>query len=63
MPYCLIIYFLAKLSALIGVTESLAPSIYMPASSYIYMSTIETFPGAFYLFDAALTVVALCLFG
>ncbi|XP_037873666.1 proton-coupled folate transporter isoform X2 [Bombyx mori] len=53
----------AKLSALIGVTESLAPSIYMPASSYIYMSTIETFPGAFYLFDAALTVVALCLFG
>ncbi|KAJ0174132.1 hypothetical protein K1T71_010278 [Dendrolimus kikuchii] len=52
----------AKLSALMGVTEALAPSIYMPASSYIYMMTIDTFPGAFYMFDAALTVVALSLF-
>lgn len=52
----------AKLSALIGVTEALAPSIYMPASSYIYMMTIDTFPGAFYMFDAALTVVAVLLF-
>ncbi|KAG6464712.1 hypothetical protein O3G_MSEX014686 [Manduca sexta] len=34
----------------------------MPASSYIYMTTIDTFPGAFYMFDAALTVFALGLF-
>ncbi|XP_034835178.1 lysosomal proton-coupled steroid conjugate and bile acid symporter SLC46A3-like [Maniola hyperantus] len=52
----------AKLSSLIGVMEALAPSIYMPSSSFIYVHTIDTFPGAFYLFDAALTVVALALF-
>ncbi|XP_013187762.2 proton-coupled folate transporter-like [Amyelois transitella] len=53
---------IAKLSALMGVTEAIAPSIYMPTSSYIYTMTIDTLPGAFYLFDAALTVVALALF-
>ncbi|XP_039759477.1 uncharacterized protein LOC120633350 [Pararge aegeria] len=52
----------AKLSSVIGVMEALAPSIYMPTSSFIYVQTIDTFPGAFYLFDAALTVVALALF-
>ncbi|CAB3234996.1 unnamed protein product [Arctia plantaginis] len=52
----------AKLSALMGVTEAIAPSIYMPSTSYIYMSTIDSFPGAFYMFDVALTVVALGLF-
>ncbi|CAH4030464.1 unnamed protein product [Pieris brassicae] len=52
----------AKLSSIMGVMEALAPSIYMPASSYIYISTIDWFPGAFYLFDAALTVFALGLF-
>nr|QHN70669.1 MFS transporter 1 [Limenitis arthemis astyanax] len=52
----------AKLSSVMGVVEALAPSIYMPTSSYIYVHTIDTFPGAFYLFDAALTVVALVLF-
>ncbi|CAG5049224.1 unnamed protein product [Parnassius apollo] len=52
----------AKLSSLMGVTEAIAPSIYMPTSSFIYVSTIETFPGAFYMFDAALTVFALGLF-
>ncbi|KAJ2948494.1 hypothetical protein O0L34_g7744 [Tuta absoluta] len=52
----------AKLNALIGVTEAIAPSIYMPTSSYIYMTTIAYFPGAFYMFDAALTFVALGLF-
>jgi hypothetical protein len=56
------ILFSAKLSALIGVTEALAPSVYMPTSSFIYVSTIDTLPGAFYLFDAALTVFALGLF-
>lgn len=55
--------FSAKLSALMGVSEALAPSIYMPVSSYIYIKTIETFPGAFYMFDAVLTVFALGLFG
>ncbi|XP_059060810.1 lysosomal proton-coupled steroid conjugate and bile acid symporter SLC46A3-like [Achroia grisella] len=52
----------AKLNALIGVMEAIAPSIYTPTSSYIYAATIQNFPGAFYLFDAALTVVALGLF-
>lgn len=52
----------AKLSALLGVTEALAPSIYMPASSYIYVTTIDSLPGAFYLFDASLTVFALGFF-
>ncbi|CAK1551445.1 unnamed protein product [Leptosia nina] len=52
----------AKLSSIIGVMEALAPSIYMPTSSYIYVMTIQYFPGAFYLFDAALTVLALGLF-
>ncbi|KAM3963289.1 putative peptidoglycan muropeptide transporter SLC46 [Aphomia sociella] len=53
---------IAKLNAIIGVMEAIAPSIYTPTSSHIYASTIENFPGAFYLFDAALTVVALVLF-
>lgn len=53
----------AKLSSLMGVAEAFAPSVYMPISSYIYVSTIETFPGAFYLFDATLTSLALILFG
>ncbi|XP_047997455.1 uncharacterized protein LOC125235034 [Leguminivora glycinivorella] len=52
----------AKLSSLIGVTEAIAPSIYMPTSSLIYVNSMDTFPGAFYLFDASLTVVALGLF-
>ncbi|KAF9819518.1 hypothetical protein SFRURICE_003611 [Spodoptera frugiperda] len=52
----------AKLNALIGVTEAIAPSIYMPSTSYIYVQTISSFPGAFYMFDAVLTVVALGLF-
>lgn len=55
-------FLTAKLSALLGVTEALAPSIYMPASSYIYVMTIDSLPGAFYLFDAALTVLALGFF-
>ncbi|VVC98019.1 unnamed protein product [Leptidea sinapis] len=52
----------AKLSSIMGVMEAMAPSIYMPTSSYIYVSTIQSFPGAFYLFDATLTVFALGLF-
>ncbi|XP_026763358.2 solute carrier family 46 member 3-like [Galleria mellonella] len=52
----------AKLNAIIGVMEAIAPSIYTPTSSYIYAATIQNFPGAFYLFDAALTVVAIGLF-
>ncbi|XP_041984969.1 uncharacterized protein LOC121737367 isoform X2 [Aricia agestis] len=52
----------AKLSSVIGVMEAIAPSVYMPTSSLIYVSSIETFPGAFYLFDATLTLVALALF-
>lgn len=63
-----IIFFLnpiftsAKLNSVVGVMEALAPSVYMPTSSYIYVNTIESFPGAFYMFDAALTVLALVLF-
>ncbi|XP_050352810.1 uncharacterized protein LOC126775092 [Nymphalis io] len=52
----------AKLSSVMGVMEAIAPSIYMPTSSFIYVKTIESFPGAFYLFDAALTLVALAVF-
>ncbi|CAH0713369.1 unnamed protein product, partial [Brenthis ino] len=53
---------IAKLNSVMGVMESIAPIIYMPTSSAIYVHTIETFPGAFYLVDAALTVVALLFF-
>ncbi|OWR47493.1 adenylate cyclase [Danaus plexippus plexippus] len=52
----------AKLSSVIGVMEAIAPSVYMPTSSFIYVNTLDTFPGAFYLFDAMLTVFALILF-
>ncbi|XP_011559919.3 proton-coupled folate transporter [Plutella xylostella] len=53
---------IAKLSALMGVSEALAPSIYSPASNHIYVKTIDYFPGAFYMFDAVLTGLALVLF-
>ncbi|GBP09728.1 hypothetical protein EVAR_81024_1 [Eumeta japonica] len=53
---------IAQLSSLMSVSEAFAPSVYMPASNSIYAATIADFPGAFYMFDASLTLLALLLF-
>ncbi|XP_070493999.1 lysosomal proton-coupled steroid conjugate and bile acid symporter SLC46A3-like [Chironomus tepperi] len=52
----------ARLNSLVGLIESLAPSIYGPMYSKIYDVTITVFPGAFYLVGSGLKVMALMIF-
>lgn len=52
----------ARLNSLVGLIESLAPSIYGPMYSKIYEATITFFPGAFYIVGGGLKVIALMIF-
>ncbi|XP_041984600.1 proton-coupled folate transporter-like [Aricia agestis] len=51
-----------KTSSLISISEALVPVIYSPVYSKVYLSTISTFAGAFYLISAALAVPAIALY-
>ncbi|CAG5049234.1 unnamed protein product [Parnassius apollo] len=51
-----------KMSSLISISEALVPVIYSPVYSKVYLSTLSTLPGAFYLISAALAVPAMGVF-
>ncbi|XP_068620457.1 probable peptidoglycan muropeptide transporter SLC46 [Battus philenor] len=51
-----------KASSLISISEALVPVVYSPIYSKVYLSTLSTFPGAFYLISAALAVPAIGMF-
>ncbi|CAH2042399.1 unnamed protein product, partial [Iphiclides podalirius] len=51
-----------KTSSLISISEALVPVIYSPVYSKVYLSTLSTFAGAFYLISAALAVPAIGIF-
>ncbi|CAH0713366.1 unnamed protein product, partial [Brenthis ino] len=51
-----------KTSSLISISEALVPVIYSPVYSKLYLSTLSTFPGAFYLISAALAVPAIAIY-
>ncbi|XP_026742877.1 proton-coupled folate transporter-like [Trichoplusia ni] len=50
-----------KTSSLISISEALVPVIYSPVYSKVYLSTLSTMPGAFYLISAALAVPAIAI--
>ncbi|XP_028169939.1 proton-coupled folate transporter-like [Ostrinia furnacalis] len=52
-----------KMCSLIGFVEALLPVIYMPLYTKIYSNTINTFPGAFYIVGAIMTVPDIIIFG
>ncbi|CAH2089526.1 unnamed protein product [Euphydryas editha] len=51
-----------KTSSLISISEALVPVIYSPVYSKVYLSTLSTFAGAFYLISAALAVPAIVIY-
>ncbi|CAH2264394.1 jg18448 [Pararge aegeria aegeria] len=51
-----------KTSSLISISEALVPVIYSPVYSKVYLSTLSTFSGAFYLISAALAVPAILIY-
>ncbi|XP_053614631.1 uncharacterized protein LOC128677657 [Plodia interpunctella] len=53
---------IGKTSSLISISEALVPVIYSPVYSKLYLSTLTTFAGAFYLISAALAVPAIVIF-
>ena len=56
------IFFSGKVNSLFGVCEAIVPLIYGPMYSYIYRTTLETMPGAFFLIGGALTAPAAAIF-
>ncbi|XP_075981401.1 lysosomal proton-coupled steroid conjugate and bile acid symporter SLC46A3-like [Anticarsia gemmatalis] len=50
-----------KTSSLISISEALVPVVYSPVYSKVYLSTLSTMPGAFYLISAALAVPAIAI--
>lgn len=51
-----------KIQSLFGICEGLAPLIYSSMYSQLYIATINTLPGAFYLLGAALISPAIFIF-
>lgn len=51
--------FTGKTSSLISISEALVPVIYSPVYSKVYMATMTTFTGAFYLISVALAIPAI----
>ncbi|XP_026763158.1 proton-coupled folate transporter-like [Galleria mellonella] len=52
---------IGKTSSLISISEALVPVIYSPVYSKVYLSTLSTFAGAFYLISGALAVPAIVI--
>ncbi|XP_072942794.1 lysosomal proton-coupled steroid conjugate and bile acid symporter SLC46A3-like [Epargyreus clarus] len=50
-----------KTSSLISISEALVPVVYSPVYSKVYLSTLSSFPGAFYLISASLAVPAIII--
>lgn len=53
---------LGKVNSLFGVCEAIVPLIYGPMYSYIYRTTLNTMPGAFFLIGGGLTAPAVIIF-
>lgn len=53
---------LGKVNSLFGVAEALVPLIYSPLYAYVYASTLNVLPGAFFLMGGAMTVPAVVIF-
>ncbi|XP_035435171.1 proton-coupled folate transporter [Spodoptera frugiperda] len=51
-----------KTSSLISISEALVPVIYSPVYSKVYLTTLSTMPGAFYLISASLAVPAIAIY-
>ncbi|XP_050674415.1 proton-coupled folate transporter-like [Leptidea sinapis] len=51
-----------KMCSLIGFVEAVVPVIYTPIYSKVYSTTLDTFPGAFYLLGGMMTVPAVLIF-
>ncbi|KAF7414591.1 solute carrier family 46 member 3 [Vespula maculifrons] len=49
---------LGKVNSLFGVSESLMPLVYGPMYSSIYATTMNTFPGAFFIVGGCMTIPA-----
>ncbi|XP_014613839.1 PREDICTED: uncharacterized protein LOC106792153 [Polistes canadensis] len=49
---------LGKVNSLFGVCESLMPLVYGPMYSSIYATTMNTFPGAFFIVGGCMTIPA-----
>lgn len=63
MPNIFLFFFLSgKVSSLFGVCEAIVPLIYGPMYSYVYGSTLNTMPGAFFLMGGGLTFPAAIIF-
>ncbi|CAB3228791.1 unnamed protein product [Arctia plantaginis] len=50
-----------KTSSLISISEAMVPVIYSPVYSKVYLNTLATMPGAFYLISASLAVPAIVI--
>lgn len=48
----------AKMNSLFSLTETLASLLFHPFYSWLYMKTLQVFPGAVFLISAALIVPA-----
>ncbi|XP_077287139.1 putative peptidoglycan muropeptide transporter SLC46 [Arctopsyche grandis] len=51
-----------KIHSLFGVCEAIVPIIYSPMYSQMYVNTIETLPGAFFLLGALLMIPSIIVF-
>ncbi|KAL4714992.1 hypothetical protein ACJJTC_003143 [Scirpophaga incertulas] len=52
---------IGKTSSLISISEAMVPVIYSPVYSKVYLSTLSSFSGAFYLISASLAVPAIAI--
>ncbi|KAG6463042.1 hypothetical protein O3G_MSEX013622 [Manduca sexta] len=55
-------YELGKATSLLVLIENLTPLMYVPIYTKIYTATMDTLPGAIYLFGAAMTIPGLLIF-
>ncbi|CAG9795759.1 unnamed protein product [Diatraea saccharalis] len=52
---------IGKTSSLISISEALVPVVYSPVYSKVYLTTLSSFAGAFYLISASLAVPAIVI--
>lgn len=53
---------LGQIQSLFGICEAIAPVIYTTIYTKLYIHTIETLPGAFFLLGAALLAPSIVIF-
>uniref|UniRef100_A0A0A9W4N6 Solute carrier family 46 member 3 n=1 Tax=Lygus hesperus TaxID=30085 RepID=A0A0A9W4N6_LYGHE len=53
---------LGKINSLFGVCEAVVPVLYQPLYSFVYYQTLSTFPGAFFIVGAIMTIPSVLIF-